>query len=131
MPFPAVQRILAHYRDPEYFSEMLRLALPIIAQQFMFSMLNMVGVIFIGQKGETSVAAVGLAGQVAFLLNLVHFGIISGAAMFTAQFWGRKDIPNLRRVLGMSMALALAGDDAVALGEVRAGHFEPVRVFAV
>lgn len=29
------------------------------------------------------------------------------------------------------MALAIAGDDAVALGEVRAGHFEPVRVFAV
>ena len=28
------------------------------------------------------------------------------------------------------LALALAGDDAVALGEVRAGHFEPVRVFA-
>ncbi|MGA1343511.1 MAG: tRNA pseudouridine(55) synthase TruB [Hyphomonas sp.] len=29
------------------------------------------------------------------------------------------------------LALALAGDDAVALGEVRAGHFEPVRVFAL
>lgn len=29
------------------------------------------------------------------------------------------------------MALAIAGEDAVALGEVRAGHFEPVRVFAV
>ncbi len=29
------------------------------------------------------------------------------------------------------LALALAGNDAVALGEVRAGHFEPVRVFAV
>ena len=28
------------------------------------------------------------------------------------------------------MALAIAGEDAVALGEVRAGHFEPVRVFA-
>ncbi|MBY9066042.1 tRNA pseudouridine(55) synthase TruB [Hyphomonas sp. WL0036] len=28
------------------------------------------------------------------------------------------------------VALALAGDDAVALGEVRAGQFEPVRVFA-
>ncbi len=28
------------------------------------------------------------------------------------------------------MALALTGEDAVALGEVRAGHFEPVRVFA-
>jgi len=29
------------------------------------------------------------------------------------------------------LALALAGDDAVALGEVHAGHFEPVRVFAL
>jgi tRNA pseudouridine55 synthase len=29
------------------------------------------------------------------------------------------------------LALAIAGDDAVALGEVRAGHFEPVRVFAL
>ncbi len=29
------------------------------------------------------------------------------------------------------IALAVAGEDAVALGEVRAGHFEPVRVFAL
>ena len=103
-----IKRVVDFYRDPEYFSEALKLALPIMAQQFMFSVLNMVGVVFVGQKGETAVAAVGLAGQAAFLLNLVNFGIVSGAAMFTAQFWGRKDIPNLRRVLGMSMGLALA-----------------------
>jgi putative MATE family efflux protein len=108
MQLSLVQRIRDLYRDPEYFSEMRRLALPIIAQQLMFSLLNMVGVVFVGQKGETAVAAVGLAGQVGFLLNLVSFGIVSGAAMFTAQFWGRKDIANLRRVLGMSMGLALA-----------------------
>lgn len=66
----------------------------------------MLGVILIGQKGDASVAAVGLAGQIAFLLNLVHFGIISGAAMFTAQFWGKHDIPNLRRVLGLCLILA-------------------------
>jgi putative MATE family efflux protein len=68
----------------------------------------MLGVIFVGQKGDASVAAVGLAGQIAFLLNLVHFGIISGAAMFTAQFWGKQDIPNLRRVLGLCLMLAIS-----------------------
>lgn len=108
MQISFVRRLINLYRDPEYFSEVRRLALPIMVQQFMFSLLNMVGVVFVGQKGETAVAAVGLAGQAAFLLNLVNFGIVSGAAMFTAQFWGRKDIPNLRRVLGMSMGLALA-----------------------
>src|SRR5688500_13784022 len=73
----------------------------------MFSGLNLLGVVFVGQKGDASVAAVGLAGQIAFLLNLVHFRIISGAAMFTAQFWGRQDIPNLRRVLGLCLILAI------------------------
>jgi putative MATE family efflux protein len=102
------QRIVDFYRDPEYFTNVRKIALPIIAQQAMFSLLNMLGIIFVGQKGDASVAAVGLAGQIAFLLNLVHFGIVSGAAMFTAQFWGKRDIPNLRRVLGLCLLLALS-----------------------
>ena len=102
------RKITEFYRDAEYFREVRRIALPIIAQQAMFSLLNMLGVIFVGQKGDASVAAVGLAGQIAFLLNLVHFGIISGAAMFTAQFWGKQDIPNLRRVLGLCLLLAIS-----------------------
>src|SRR5215211_2768755 len=68
----------------------------------------MLGGMFVGQKGDVSVAAVGFAEQIAFLLNLVHFGIISGAALFTAQFWGKRDIPNLRRVLGLCLMLALS-----------------------
>ncbi|MBI1854381.1 MAG: MATE family efflux transporter, partial [Chloroflexi bacterium] len=103
LPRP-IQNIFDFYRDPEYFVNIRKLALPIIAQQFMFSALNMAGVVFVGQKGDTAVAAVGLANQVAFLMSLVNFGIVSGAAMFTAQFWGRRDIPNLRRVLGLCLA---------------------------
>jgi len=77
-------------------------------QQLVFSGLNLLSGVLVGQKGDASVAAVGLAGQIAFLLNLVHFGIISGAAMFTAQFWGKRDVPNLRRVLGLCLMLALS-----------------------
>ena len=102
------RKVVEFYKDPDYFSNIQKIALPIIIQQLMFSALNMLGVIFIGQKGDASVAAVGLAGQIAFLLNLVHFGIISGAAMFTAQFWGKHDIPNLRRVLGLCLMLAIS-----------------------
>lgn len=103
-----IGKALDYYRDREYFLEVRRIAVPIIIQQLMFSGLNMLSVVFVGQKGEVSVAAVGLAGQIAFLLNLVHFGIISGAAMFTAQFWGRQDVPNLRRVLGLCLILAIS-----------------------
>jgi putative MATE family efflux protein len=102
------QNVIAFYKDPEYLRNVLKIALPIIVQQLMFSLINLLGVLFVGQKGDASVAAVGLAGQIAFLLNLVHFGIISGAAMFTAQFWGKQDIPNLRRVLGLCLILAIS-----------------------
>jgi Na+-driven multidrug efflux pump len=103
-----INKIREYYNDPDYFPNIQKIAIPIIIQQFTFAGLNMVGVMLVGQKGETSVAAVGLAGQLAFLLNLVHFGIISGAAMFTAQFWGRKDVPNLRRVLGLCLMFAIS-----------------------
>ncbi len=102
------RRIIEFYKDPDYFDNVRKIAIPIIIQQLMFSGLNMLGIIFVGQKGDASVAAVGLAGQIAFLLNLVHFGIISGAAMFTAQFWGKRDIPNLRRVLGLCLMMAVS-----------------------
>jgi putative MATE family efflux protein len=102
------KKVIDFYRDPEYFPEVRRIAVPIMLQQAVFSLLNMLAVVFVGQKGDAAVAAVGLAGQIAFLLNLVHFGIISGAAMFTAQFWGNRDIPNLRRVLGLSLILAIS-----------------------
>jgi putative MATE family efflux protein len=67
----------------------------------------MVGSVMVGQLGDASIAAVGLAGQVFFLLNLILFGICSGSAMFTAQLWGNKDIINLRKVHGLCLSLGL------------------------
>jgi len=101
------RRIYNFYNDKVYFNLLLKIALPIAIQNAVSSSLNMIGSLMIGQKGEVAVAAVGLAGQVFFLLNLLLFGIGSGAAMFTAQLWGRRDIPDIRRVLGLDLILGL------------------------
>ncbi len=104
-----VKSVLDFYRDRDYFVNVVRIALPIATQNLVMSSLNMVSVLMIGQLGETELAAVGLAGQIFFLVNLVLFGIGSGAAMFTAQLWGKGDVPNIRRVLGLSLKLGVAG----------------------
>ncbi len=93
--------------DKEYYRRLIKIALPIALQQFIMSSLNMVGVVMIGQLGAVPVAAVGLANQIFFLLNLMLFGITSGSAMFTAQLWGKRDIPNIRKVLGLALTLGL------------------------
>lgn len=97
--------LLEFFNDREYYSRLFRIALPIALQSFVMNSLNTVGVLLIGQLGETAVAGVGLANQVFFLLQLSLFGVASGSSMFTAQLWGRRDIPNIRRVLGLALLL--------------------------
>jgi putative MATE family efflux protein len=95
------------FRDPDYYRQLTRLVVPMALQNFVTASLNMVALIFIGQLGGDSVAAVGLANQVWFLLNLFIFGIVSGASIFVAQLWGKQDIPNIRKVIGLTIKLGL------------------------
>jgi len=103
------QALIGFFNDKDYYLRLYRFAFPIALQQFIMSSLNMVGVMMIGQLGAVPVAAVGLANQIFFLLNLLLFGITSGSAIFTAQLWGKRDVPNIRKVLGLALTLGLAG----------------------
>lgn len=100
-------QIKTFFTDREYYRQLVIFALPLALQNLVISSLNMVGVVMIGQLGETPVAAVGLAAQIFFLLQLVLFGINSGASMFTAQLWGKEDLPNIRKVLALAILLGL------------------------
>jgi putative MATE family efflux protein len=104
-----ISRLIEFYRDREFFELLIKIALPIALQNFIMSSLNMVGTVMIGQLGETMVAAVGVANQIFFLMNLLVFGVVSGAAIFTAQFWGKHDVTNIRKVLSISVTIAALG----------------------
>jgi putative MATE family efflux protein len=69
----------------------------------------------VGQLGEVSVASVGLANQVSMLLFFMLFGITSGCAIFTAQYWGKQDVTSVRKVLGISLTMALTGSSVFTL----------------
>ncbi len=68
--------------------------------------MNIIDVAMIGLLGDTSVAAVGLSNQAFFIMTLVMFGISSGTAIFSAQYWGQRDVASIRRVLGLCLGMA-------------------------
>lgn len=103
-----LSRLLSFFTDPDYYRTLIRLALPIALQSLISSSLNFVSVFMIGQLGEVPIASIGLANQVWFLLNLMLFGISSGTAMFVAQLWGKKDVSNIKRVVGLTVKLGVA-----------------------
>lgn len=96
------------FSDRRFFSTFLKIAIPITIQQFVSSSTNMLDVLMVGQLGESSIAALGLSNQIFFLLAIFLFGISSGSAIFTAQYWGKRDLTNLRKVMGIGLTLAIA-----------------------
>ena len=65
----------------------------------------MVDNIMVGFLGETELAAVGVGSQLFMVHYLVLFGILSGSATFMAQFYGTKDMGNIRKVIGFDFTL--------------------------
>lgn len=89
----------------EFTSDLVRIAVPIAAQNLIISGVNLVDTVMVGSLGSPAIAAVGLGNQVYFLLLLFLFGIGSGAAVFTAQYWGKGDVAGIRRTVGLSLAV--------------------------
>lgn len=118
---------LSMFKDRHFFSQVFKIALPITLQNLTLAALNLVDNIVIGGLGEVAIAGVGLANQYFFLLNLLLFGIASGSAIFTAQFWGNKDIKNIRRVLGICI---LSGGIAALVFSI-GGFFFPRDILAI
>ncbi len=120
-------RLLGYYQDKAYFSELYRLTMPIALQNLLTNSLTMVGSVMVGKMGDAPIAAVALAGQVFFLLNLVLFGIGTGSSMFTAQLWGKRDILSLRKVLGLCLVLGTS----VALLFFALSEFIPAAILGI
>ena len=95
------------FNDKQFFRLLFALAIPIMLQNMVTSMVNTVDTIMIGRLGTVAIAAVGLGNQIFFLYTLLLFGICSGGGIFTAQFWGRKDIAGIQKNMGCTLTLAL------------------------
>lgn len=95
------------FQDKSFYRRLIRLASPIILQNFFNSLMNLVSGLMVGQLGDLSIAAQGLASQINFLQYILMFGISSGGAIFFAQFWGSRNLKKIHKVLGVTLCLAL------------------------
>ena len=118
---------LKFWDDKVFMKSMTAIAIPIALQNLITSSLNMVDTLMISNLGQTSIAAVGLANQVFFFFSLIIFGITSGASIFISQYWGRRDIPNVRKSLGISIVLSFV----IGVIFTIAGFFFPEKLMAL
>jgi putative MATE family efflux protein len=99
----------------EFFRRLIFLALPIMLQYLLVSSVSFIDTVMIGMVSEPAIAAVGLGNQMFFLMTLFFFGVSSGAAIFTAQYWGAGDRNSLHKVMGIALMFSYTGAFATFL----------------
>ncbi len=90
-----------------FYKKVAVIAAPIALQQLVISSLNMVDVFMISSLSNESIAGVGGANKLYFMFNLFLFGMSSGSAILTAQYWGAKDYKSIKQVYGITLSFGM------------------------
>lgn len=91
----------------EFYKKVGIIAIPIVLQQFIIASVNLVDNLMVGQLGEPSINAVTIVNQLNFVVMIVTFGVMGGAGIFTAQFFGAKKQDELKMSYRYKMAAAV------------------------
>ncbi len=97
------------FNDNSLRSVMFKFTLPLTLEVFIGYFINASDTFMVGRLGDSSIAAVGIANQFYYLLTFVFVSICNSSIIFASQFWGKKDIKSLHKVIGISLTANAAG----------------------
>lgn len=93
--------------NKQFFKTVAVLVIPIALQNLINAAVTAADVVMLGRVSEYALSGASLAGQVQYIMTLIFFGITSGASVLAAQYWGKKDVQAIKKILGIAMRIAL------------------------
>lgn len=85
--------------DKSFYSMVLAVAVPIMVQNGITNFVNLLDNLMVGQLGTEALSGVAIVNQLILVYSLCIFGAVSGAGLFTAQFFGKQDTEGVRHTL--------------------------------
>ena len=93
--------------DKAFYKMVLAIAVPIMIQNGITNFVSLLDNIMVGQIGTEQMSGVAIVNQLIFVYNLCIFGGVSGAGIFTAQYYGQKDDEGIRHTFRFKIWMAL------------------------
>ncbi|MCI5725768.1 MATE family efflux transporter, partial [Fusobacterium sp.] len=91
-----------------FFKTVIALTLPMALQNLINVGVVSTDIIMLGKLNEVVLSAASLASQIQFVLTLLMFGIGSGATVLTAQYWGKKYVKSIEKIMGIAVKLSFS-----------------------
>ena len=85
-----------YFGTKDFYKKTMIVALPIMIQNGITNFVSLLDNIMVGQVGTEQMSGIAIVNQLMMVYNLAIFGAVSGAGIFTAQFFGRKDHEGVR-----------------------------------
>ena len=82
--------------DRAFYKMVLVLLVPMVIHQGITNFVNLLDNLMIGQLGTEQMTGVAIVNQLIYIFNLAIFGVVGGASIFGAQFFGGKDHEGVR-----------------------------------
>lgn len=94
-------------KKPDFYKTLLMLAIPMALQNLLSMSVSFADNIMVGQLGERAVAGVLIANQVQNVLNMLVIGISASLVVLAAQYWGKRDVDNVKSVAAIGIRVGL------------------------
>ncbi len=79
-----------------FYQKLLVVAIPIILQNGITNFVSMLDNIMVGKVGTEQMSGVAIVNQLIFVFNICIFGVVSGAGIFTTQYYGSGNTKGVR-----------------------------------
>ena len=95
------------HRQKGFYRRLWKLSLPMILQNLITFSLGLIDTFMVSQLGNEEMAAVSTANVPVFLLISLVFGLQSGLGILVSQYWGKGDLRNINRALGVACLIGV------------------------
>ena len=95
-------------RDKAFYRYLVSLTAPIALQNLITFSLGLIDTLMVSRLGNNEMAAVTAANVPVFLLISIVFGVQSGVGILISQYWGKKDLASISRVIGVAAFLGVS-----------------------
>ncbi len=91
----------------DFYKKVMLIAFPIMIQNGISNFVSLLDNIMIGRVGTEQMSGVSIVNQLIFVFMLCMFGVVSGAGILGAQYYGQKNNKGVRDVLRIKLVMVL------------------------
>lgn len=94
-------------RDKKFYRSLVALAVPVALQNLITFLVTFADNLMVARLGDAAVSGVYMGSQIQTFLQVFSGGIEGTILILSAQYWGKKDISGIRKIVSIGVAFSL------------------------